>query len=1309
MHPAKPPEKQGAEELDGAKSIIAIPRGGANDSAAAWGLMFLSTKPPRPVSFYNRPAAVQEEMMFYTKLSLLIKRWLFFVTHCRVFFGIRPESVGGPAIIFSPILPGRLNCGFAGLLSFQPAPENPGDPADQTLRKLWEKANKNGLEQVFGGKTDPGGYLNGPETIQSLADCVNRLKREDVQECLFFQKDRTADLTRVAGGMKAFLAAEEKILEDRAAGLSSAGLETVNRRLLSLKDICWMLESDILANLQKVLSLSGAEKYSSLQPAAFRKYRKLNLLLNALDRLEVRGRDSAGIQLAFFLKDAKVLEELDRRIEENGWGEDYRRRTQKGDLINRSIFISGGAQNPGGGIHIAFTYKTFSVVGELGRNVADLRQWISRDAILQWFAARASADESAIAHTRWASVGSITEENCHPVNNATLRPELSDFPAYPGREAHISVVLNGDIDNYPALRRDLEQDGEQIAPDVSTDTKIIPLQIEKYLRKGQNLTDAFRLAVNDFEGSHAIAMQSNLEPGKIFLALQGNGQSIYVGVGEDAYMISSELYGLVEIAPRFIRMNGEEAGGQLFILDQNRGTGAKGIAACCYDGAPIHLEERNLQTAEITTRDIDRGCFPHFFLKEISESVRSVQGTLRGKYRITGAASAPSGILFNLGEDMVPASIRNGLQSGLTRNIFVIGHGTAAVAGQAVADALAHCLGMSRLNIQSRVASEMSGFGLRDDLSDTLVIPITQSGTTTDTNRAVSMARARGAQILSIVNRRQSDITASSHGVFYTSDGRDIEMSVASTKAFYAQLVAGQLLALYFAKLLGTMSDEAIVRRIRHLENIPQAMQRLFDRRDEIAACVTQGAGKRYWAVVGSGPNKAAADEIRIKLSEMCYKTISSDIVENKKHIDLSAEPLILVCAAGNPDVVLDDIAKDIAIFRAHKAATVVFADEGDLRFHPAADAVIAVPKTPAPLSVILNTMAGHLWGYYAACAIDGEAQLFRAFRGRLALGRLQKKKTKLSVLDVFDLMADPSFRRIINDFCSRFQSRLQGGALSALGGKTIADLTLLLKYASGKLPLQDIRQDFPGHEDLVQPFDLLDETLGAAIDELTRPIDAIRHQAKTVTVGTSRKEKEPQGVVFDLLGALNFSVKNLTWRNIRTIHRLQPSVGAVEGYTLYRVRGLDEKGNPGPASTIAVCAKGGAALRMSSRAEQPTTLMGVKKTIVSTGHAYLGRGKIDSASIMVIPLQETDGRIGNLLLIHIAFNERLSGPEKIEVLGHRYDDIRNLINEYNLAWNDRYMEALPLECLFGESVEEIARRIQARCNPSPVKNTAFT
>ena len=375
-----------------------------------------------------------------------------------------------------------------------------------------------------------------------------------------------------------------------------------------------------------------------------------------------------------------------------------------------------------------------------------------------------------------------------------------------------------------------------------------------------------------------------------------------------------------------------------------------------------------------------------------------------------------------------------------------------------IADALSHYLKGNGLNILARVASELSGFGLKDDLSDTLVIPITQSGTTTDTNRAVAMAKERGAHIISIVNRRQSDITTKSHGVFYTSDGRDIEMSVASTKAFYAQIIAGQVLALYFAKLLGTRTENDIAAALRHLESAPRLMDRIFAQRDVIAASVKKTVNKRYWAIVGSGPNKAAADEIRIKLSELCYKTISSDIAENKKHIDLSAEPLILVCASGNPQPVMEDVVKDVAIFKAHKAMVIVFADEGDHRFDQIADAVIGIPVAPSPLHVIFNTMAGHLWGYYAACAIDEEAKIFREFRGRLATELTQRTQKKLSI---FDTIADVSFRRIINEFYLLFNSHRLKGAFGVLEAKTIANLPLLLKYATGKLPLQDIRQEF--------------------------------------------------------------------------------------------------------------------------------------------------------------------------------------------------------------------------------------------------------
>ena len=153
--------------------------------------------------------------------------------------------------------------------------------------------------------------------------------------------------------------------------------------------------------------------------------------------------------------------------------------------------------------------------------------------------------------------------------------------------------MNGDIDNYQALRQALETGSELIAPQVTTDTKIIPLQIEKYLKEGQNLTESFRLAVNDFEGSHAIAMTCNLEPGKMFLALKGSGQSIYVGINADQYMFSSELYGLVEVMPHFIKMNGERQRSDKYLsLDQNRGGGMKGITACFYDGTTISLDRQ---------------------------------------------------------------------------------------------------------------------------------------------------------------------------------------------------------------------------------------------------------------------------------------------------------------------------------------------------------------------------------------------------------------------------------------------------------------------------------------------------------------------------------------------------------------------------------------------------------------------------------------------------------------------------------------------------------------------------------------------
>ena len=666
-----------------------------------------------------------------------------------------------------------------------------------------------------------------------------------------------------------------------------------------------------------------------------------------------------------------------------------------------------------------------------------------------------------------------------------------------------------------------------------------------------------------------------------------------------------------------------------------------------------------------------------------------VKKTLRGKYRITYGTNGSAAVTFNLGDDIISRRLREALSRGDIRTIFVIGQGTAAVAGAAIAEAFATYIKTPGIAIQAKTASELSGFSLKEHLDDTLVVAVTQSGTTTDTNRAVAMAKERGAHLIAVVNRRQSDITHVADGVFYTSDGRDIEMSVASTKAFYSQIVAGYILALFLAQTLGTLPDNVTAGVLENLERAPDTMNRVIAERERIHETAHPIAGKkRYWAVVGSGPNKVAADEIRIKLSELCYKTISSDIVEDKKHIDLSSEPLIIACVAGTAPYVLDDIIKDVAIFKAHAASVVVIADEGEKGFDGIADSVISVPKASFPTSVILNTLAGHLWGYYAACGINEDSEFIRDFRKRL-LFKANELDEREGLL--VEKLTDPGLHILIDEFSTSFRDRRNKGFFSSLGIDVASDITLLLKYAAGKLPLEEFRIDFKNKQVSPSPLDLLDISLGMAIDELSRPIDAIRHQAKTVTVGTSRKEEIARGVIFDFLKDLGFSPDNLTTAGGLTITRLQKVTAEIRGYTLYAIRDLDEEGKPTEETTIAIEMRGGISLHMRSRAEIPIPLSGAKKTIVSTRDVYAGLGRSDRAPLIIIPLIEEGTFIQKIILLHVIFKEALSASGKKAALGNKFNQIRDIVDEYNISWSDAYIDPLPVAFLLGEGVNVIA------------------
>ncbi len=778
--------------------------------------------------------------------------------------------------------------------------------------------------------------------------------------CLLGDRAGRAALDRRAGELEHLVDALEAGLDaGRHGEPRQVTIEAVNAALVRLKDALWAVRRDRLRTAEAVEALAGpaprrttVEAFASIQTA-----------LSALDRLEVRGRDSAGLHVlvtghGLDLADPEVAPMLAARRQDR-------------------LFTSRAVRTPDG--HLSFVYKAASEVGELGDNGRRLRAAIAGDALLHRALAAAGAEALVLGHTRWASVGLINEANAHPLNQ-----EEDGGPGGGGPEAPYAVAaLNGDVDNHAELvdRHRLHMPGE-----ITTDAKVIPVLLSRRLAAGLPLEEAFRQTVAEFDGSVAIAASVAGAPGRLLLALRGSGQALYVGLADDLYVAASEPYGLVEESTSYLRLDGEAASdadggvrGQIVVLDSDLAGTTGGIRRLTYGGTELPVGEEDLHHAEITTRDIDRGTFPHYLLKEISEAPASLRKTLRGRIRESGGR-----LSVDVGPEALPEGVRRRLAAGGIRRVLVIGQGTAAVAGMSVAASIGEALQGTELSVAALPATELSGFGLEGDMRDALVVAISQSGTTTDTNRTVDLLRARGAVVVAIVNRRGSDLTHKADGVLFTSDGRDVEMSVASTKAFYAQVAAGSLFAFALADAVGTGDPDRRHELLAALRDLPAAMQRLLGQRERIAELARLHApAKRYWAVVGNGRNRVAAEEIRIKLSELCYKAIACDATEDKKHIDLSSEPLTLVCAAGLSGSAADDVAKEVAIFRAHKSVPLVVATEGEARFGAAAG-VIEVPAVHPSLAYVLSTMAGHLFGYEAALAIDAQALPLRQARAAI-------------------------------------------------------------------------------------------------------------------------------------------------------------------------------------------------------------------------------------------------------------------------------------------------------------------------------------
>jgi glucosamine--fructose-6-phosphate aminotransferase (isomerizing) len=275
----------------------------------------------------------------------------------NIYAGVDPERVNAPALILFPFCSNILCCGLAGILTVKQVEQPECDDPGKHMDALFESICREDISKILDGVISSGRYLNGSDTLDALKQCISTLKQGDAFERLFYNPRAAAHLMDLSKKMKLFLAEEQAGLENRAAHFSTGDLETINSRLTRMKDVCWALERDILDNIGRILRLTGSERPEDLTPEAFRKYRKINFLLNGLDRLEVRGRDSAGIQISLTLPTSLDFSEVLGRLKERGLYEDFRRRVAAGDLVNGSIECSETLPS------LSFTYKTASIIG----------------------------------------------------------------------------------------------------------------------------------------------------------------------------------------------------------------------------------------------------------------------------------------------------------------------------------------------------------------------------------------------------------------------------------------------------------------------------------------------------------------------------------------------------------------------------------------------------------------------------------------------------------------------------------------------------------------------------------------------------------------------------------------------------------------------------------------------------------------------------------------------------------------------------------------------------------------------------------
>jgi glucosamine--fructose-6-phosphate aminotransferase (isomerizing) len=526
--------------------------------------------------------------------------------------------------------------------------------------------------------------------------------------------------------------------------------------------------------------------------------------------------------------------------------------------------------------------------------------------------------ETGIAHTRWATHGRVTEANAHPHDDSS---------------GQVHIVLNGIVENHTELRRGLQEEGQEFSSE--TDAEVVAHLIAR--RYEGDLAAAVRAAFAELRGHYAFVAMHAEEPQRLVGARKEC--PLVVGVGEGETFLASAIPAfLADTRTAMLIENGE-------IVE----IGAGSVRITDAEGNPV---ERQVEEVTWDADAAEKAGYETFMLKEIHEQADAVAETITD--RLPGSE----------GVDLSDVGLDDEFLRGV-RRIVIVACGTSYHAGLVGRYAIEE---WARVPVEMDIASE---YRYRNPVigSDDLVIGMTQSGETADTLAAMRLAREAGAKVLAITNIMGSQATRDADAVLYIRAG--MEISVAATKTFVAQVAAMYLLGLRLAELRGTLGAERLAELVAEMKALPSKMEETLAASEEPARKIAATHSEQdFFLYLGRHIGLPVCLEGALKLKEISYIPTDAYAAGEMKHGPIALlDETTPVISIATESPVLEKVLSNVEEVRARGAQTIAVATAGDSRVAEVADEVVEVTATDWLLQPIVAVLPLQLIAYEIARA----------------------------------------------------------------------------------------------------------------------------------------------------------------------------------------------------------------------------------------------------------------------------------------------------------------------------------------------------